>query len=79
MAQDQKLGFQLLNRLVQLWVPAVDKPAGAVNGVGSTPVPGFEQFLYENALKMCFELPMQKTFDFSDAVSFMVRRPLPSL
>lgn len=38
-----------------------------------SPVPGFEQFLYNGAVKLCFEIPLERKFDYSDAASFAVR------
>lgn len=69
----------MLNKLLNLWVKpyrAPDAPAPA-NGASTTPspVPGFEQFLYSNAVKLCFEVPLKPSFDYSDAQSFQVRRP----
>lgn len=88
LAADQKIGFGVLNKLVTLWVtnhpsappPAVvpgHGPSGHSNGISPvvtvSPVPGFEQFLYSQAVGLCFELPLKKDFDFTDAQSNQVR------
>lgn len=61
----------MLNKLVSLWVEP--KTITAKNGAAlPSPVPGFEQFLYSSAVKLCFEVPLQSNFDFGDAQSFQV-------
>lgn len=80
---DQRFGFIALSKFRDLWVdpivPAATKPkANGVAGgktaapVEPSPVPGFEQFLYEHAVKVCFEVPMRPTFDFDDAACVQV-------
>lgn len=81
-APEQRFGFIALNKLLSLWVepiqPAPASTAGGSKANGSTtptgpsPVPGFEQYLYSNAVKLCFEVPLQRSFDFADAQSFQV-------
>lgn len=75
LAPDQRFGFIVLNKLLNLWVtpfrPAT-APAPAVP-LPPSPVPGFEQFLYNNAVKLCFEVPLKPSFDYSDAQSYQVR------
>lgn len=74
LAPDQRFGFIVLNKLAGLWVeqyrPATAPPVA--NGAPPSPVPGFEQFLYSNAVKLCFEVPLKPSFDYSDAQSFQV-------
>ncbi|KAI5478878.1 Exportin-T [Pseudohyphozyma bogoriensis] len=76
LAPDQRFGFIVLNKFLNLWVeqyrPETAPPAA--NGVPPTPVPGFEQFLYSNAVKLCFEVPLKASFDYSDAQSYQARR-----
>jgi exportin-T len=79
LAPDQRYGFMVLNKLVVLWVdpyrvPTAPPPATAA---APSPIPGFEQFLYQNAVKACFEVPMGQEFDYSDAQSVQVRLPFP--
>ncbi|KAK4053974.1 pre-tRNA nuclear export protein [Microbotryomycetes sp. JL221] len=72
-APDQRLGLAVLNKLGSLWIEPLSPTANgtSTNGVTTpTPVPGFEQFLYTNAVKLCFELPLQRSFDFGDAQSY---------
>ncbi|CAJ0843123.1 8296_t:CDS:10 [Entrophospora sp. SA101] len=35
----------------------------------SQPLPGFERFMYEHILRVCFELPMKQSFDVADGQS----------
>lgn len=72
--QDQRYGFGVLNKLLLLWV---DPYPAAANGAAApptpSPMPGFERFLYEQAVKLCFEIPLKPDFDYADAQSFQVR------
>ncbi|GAA5891828.1 hypothetical protein JCM6882_007375 [Rhodosporidiobolus microsporus] len=74
LAPDQRYGFGVLNKLVLLWVEPYRVPtAPPLNPPPQpSPVPGFEQFLYQNAVKVCFEVPMRAEFDYSDAQSVSV-------
>ncbi|GJN94034.1 hypothetical protein Rhopal_007097-T1 [Rhodotorula paludigena] len=76
LAPDQRHGFGVLNKLLQLWVEPYRPPTAPplANGTAPppSPVPGFERFLYENAVKICFEVPLKPDFDYSDAQSFQV-------
>ncbi|GAA6052810.1 hypothetical protein JCM3770_006263 [Rhodotorula araucariae] len=71
LAPDQRYGFGVLNKFLQLWVEPAAAAAGAPAAPPS-PVPGFERFLYDEAVKVCFEVPLQAGFDYSDAQSFQV-------
>ncbi|BGP43722.1 pre-tRNA nuclear export protein [Rhodotorula kratochvilovae] len=74
LAPDQRYGFGVLNKLVQLWLEPYLPPSAPapVPPPPPSPVPGFERFLYEEAVKICFEVPLQPDFDYSDAQSFQV-------
>ncbi|GAA5834356.1 hypothetical protein JCM11251_007967 [Rhodosporidiobolus azoricus] len=74
LAPDQRYGFGVLNKLVLLWVEPYRVPtAPPLNPPPQpSPVPGFEQFLYQNAVKACFEVPMKPDFDYADAQSVSV-------
>ena len=78
-ASDQKAGFATLSKIVSIWV------SGKVltNGHNSSPakngptspdlsIPGIQQFFYDNVVPLCFELPLRKDFDYSDAASYQV-------
>ncbi|GAA5960825.1 hypothetical protein JCM21900_002296 [Sporobolomyces salmonicolor] len=71
LAADQRYGFGVLNKLIQIWVEPYS-PSGNATAPAPSPVPGFEQFLYQNVVKLCFEVPMRADFDYSDAQSFQV-------
>lgn len=75
LAPDQRYGFSVLTKFLGLWVETY-RPATApplVNGAPPSPVPGFEQFLYSDAVALCFKVPLMPSFDYSDAQSFQVR------
>ncbi|BGP35706.1 pre-tRNA nuclear export protein [Rhodotorula toruloides] len=74
LAPDQRYGFGVLNKLLQTWVETYRPPTAppVTNGAPPSPVPGFEQFLYERAVPLCFQLPLKPEFDYSDAQSFQV-------
>ncbi|GAA5895540.1 hypothetical protein JCM8208_005261 [Rhodotorula glutinis] len=74
LAPDQRYGFGVLNKLLALWVEPYRVPTAPapVPAPPPSPVPGFERFLYEEGVKVCFEVPLQADFDYSDAQSFQV-------
>ncbi|GAA6024202.1 hypothetical protein JCM11491_001283 [Sporobolomyces phaffii] len=72
LAQDQRFGFGVLVKLVSLWVDPFPVPANPKTPIVPSPVPGFERFIYENVVGICFEIPLKPEFDFSDAQSFQV-------
>lgn len=74
LAPDQRFGFLVLNKFLTLWVTPYRAPTAPAlaNGAPPSPVPGFEQFLYTNAVKLCFEVPLKADFDYSDAQSYQV-------
>lgn len=81
LAPDQRYGFGVLNKLVALWLEPYRAPTAppVVPAPPPSPVPGFERFLYEEAVKVCFEVPLQPDFDYSDAQSFQVSWVLSQL
>lgn len=74
LAPDQRFGFILLNKLLALWVDPFRAPTAPPLAIPLplSPVPGFEQFLYSNVVKLCFEVPLKADFDYGDAQSFQV-------
>ncbi|KAK4699304.1 exportin-T, partial [Phenoliferia sp. Uapishka_3] len=74
LAADQRYGFLVLNKLLQVWVDLLQTPGTAPPKVvpPPSPVPGFEQFMYSDVVALCFKVPLASNFDFSDAQSFQV-------
>lgn len=66
---DQKLGLAVLTNFASLWLEPVVPEAQPK----ATPIPGLERFFYDQVLPICFEIPMRKHFDYSDAHSYAVR------
>lgn len=78
----QRVALTVLHRLVTLWGRKTDSPNGATTTnetSTSTPLPGFEQFIYETLLPLSFEAPAKENFDFNDAQSQMVLGEISSL
>ncbi|GAA5992257.1 hypothetical protein JCM5350_006326 [Sporobolomyces pararoseus] len=72
LAQDQRYGFGVLVKLVSIWVDPFPVPTNSKTPIVPSPVPGFERFIYENVIGICFEIPLKPEFDFSDAQSYQV-------
>lgn len=60
---DLRLGFGVLHRMASTWL----KPCQSTE---PAPVPGFERFLYDHVIPLCFSLPKKQKFDWSDAESY---------
>nr|CAG8525315.1 11239_t:CDS:10 [Entrophospora candida] len=80
-----KISFNILSRAISLWgicssptttTTTANSPSTS-NGTSSRtlesrPLPGFEHFMYEHILRVCFELPMKQSFDVADSQSLVV-------
>ncbi|CAJ0760917.1 24114_t:CDS:10, partial [Entrophospora sp. SA101] len=80
-----KISFNILSRAISLWgicssptitTTTANSPSTS-NGTSSRtlesqPLPGFEHFMYEHILRVCFELPMKQSFDVADGQSSVV-------
>jgi len=64
---DLRFGFGLLKNFSSIWL----KPSQPSDG-GPSPVPGFELFLYQQVVPLCFAIPCKPEFDWSDAESYLV-------
>ncbi|KAI9591539.1 armadillo-type protein [Syncephalis fuscata] len=53
----QKLAFSLLTKMVSTWGGAADS---------ATTLAGFDQFIYSEIIPVCFEVPINPAFNFSD-------------
>ncbi|CAH1756492.1 6800_t:CDS:10 [Entrophospora sp. SA101] len=81
-----KISFNILSRAISLWgicssptitTTTANSPSTS-NGTSSRtlesqPLPGFEHFMYEHILRVCFELPMKQSFDVADSQSLVVK------
>ncbi|GAA5912917.1 Ran GTPase-binding protein LOS1 [Sporobolomyces salmoneus] len=74
LAPDQRYGFGVLVKLVSIWVDPnpLPPPNPKTGPVVPSPVPGFERFIYENVIGICFEIPLKREFDYADAQSYTV-------
>ncbi|OZJ05156.1 hypothetical protein BZG36_02232 [Bifiguratus adelaidae] len=64
----EKMAFGLLLRMVNAWGVKAPKVNGTVDATPTaSPVPGFESFMYEHVLRICFEVPLKAEFNLSDA------------
>lgn len=85
-ASDQKAGFAVLTKVVAVWVPGKILSSGPngsplKNGLPSPDlaIDGLQQFFYDNVVPLCFELPLRKDFDYSDAASYQVGSKVDSV
>ena len=66
-----KMAFNILSKTLTLW----GGPTQSSNGTSVDPgrsLPGFEQFMYEHILRICFEVPMKTEFSVTDGQSNLV-------
>ncbi|KAG0141009.1 hypothetical protein CROQUDRAFT_52387 [Cronartium quercuum f. sp. fusiforme G11] len=69
---DLRLGIGVLHRLASTWL----KPCQSTE---PSPVPGFERFLYDHVIPLCFSLPTRSKFDWSDAESYLILGEIANL
>ncbi|KAH9817708.1 armadillo-type protein [Melampsora americana] len=69
---DLRLGFGVLHRMASTWL----KPCQSTE---PAPVPGFERFLYDHVIPLCFALPKKPKFDWSDAESYLIMSEIATL
>lgn len=77
------MAFGILLKTVNAWGGSAQQPnqASATENSGlGQPLPGFEQFMFENIVRVCFEVPMKQSFNLSDGqtVAVSLYRPFPS-
>lgn len=60
---DIRLGVGVLHRLVSTWL----KPCQSTE---TSSVPGFERFIYDHVIPLCFSIPAKSKFDWADAESW---------
>jgi hypothetical protein len=73
LAADQRAGFIVINKLVSIWLPATADSAQAGSPPIEPPTEGFDRFVYDNVVKLCFDIPLRKDFDTADAEATRVR------
>lgn len=70
---DQKLGIMVLTKFALLWL----QPSAGQSHAEVEPIPGIERFFYDSVLPICFDIPLRKHFDYSDAHSYAVSSIAP--
>lgn len=76
----QKMSFSILLKMVNAWMgPSAISQQNGLNTSGDegpgrpmAPLPGFDQFVYNSVIRVCFEVPMKQNFNPSDGQSLMV-------
>ncbi|ORY05766.1 Xpo1-domain-containing protein [Basidiobolus meristosporus CBS 931.73] len=69
----QKVAIGILHKFVNIW------GGSNANGANTKSIPGFEQFIYEHIVRVCFEVPTKRSFDFADGQAVLVFGELSSL
>lgn len=64
----QKMAFGIFLKMIQSWIT----PTSPESQNGTTGVVGFSQFTYESILRVCFEVPMNRSFNLGDGQSLLV-------
>ncbi|KAL1916477.1 uncharacterized protein VTP21DRAFT_5668 [Calcarisporiella thermophila] len=65
--QSQKLAFGILLKMVNAWA---ENQANGTNS--SVNLPGFDQFVYGDLVRACFEVPAKPGFDLTDGQTVLV-------
>jgi exportin-T len=65
----QKMGFGIFLKMINSWIPSASPEAQ--NGT-TTGVVGFSQYIYESVLPVCFEVPMNVSFNLGDGQALLV-------
>ncbi|KAK9766337.1 pre-tRNA nuclear export protein [Basidiobolus ranarum] len=69
----QKIAIGILHKFVNIW------GGSNTNGANTKSLAGFEQFIYEHIVRVCFEVPAKRSFDFGDGQAVLVFGELSSL
>lgn len=65
----QKMAFGIFLKMINSWIPSASPEAQ--NGT-TTGVVGFSQYIYESVLPVCFEVPMNVSFNLGDGQALLV-------
>ncbi|KAI8578810.1 hypothetical protein K450DRAFT_245632 [Umbelopsis ramanniana AG] len=65
----QKMGFGIFLKMINSWIPSASPEA---QNSTTTPVVGFSQYIYESVLPVCFEVPMNVSFNIGDGQALLV-------
>ncbi|CAG8571231.1 11366_t:CDS:10 [Funneliformis mosseae] len=72
-----RTAFSILLKTVTLWGSPIQTSTNNVDSGRS--LPGFEQFMYEHILRICFEVPMKPAFNITDGQSVLVLNEIPGI
>jgi exportin-T len=68
-----RIAFNILSKTLILWGGPIQSSTNNTTSVDSgRSLPGFEQFMYEHILRICFEIPMKTEFNINDGQSNLV-------
>jgi exportin-T len=71
--QIQKHSIGSLSKMIELWAvspPSTPSTSAAVNGTHG--LAGFNQFILEQILPLCFRIPFKPTFNLMDGQSYLI-------
>ncbi|RIA97435.1 armadillo-type protein [Glomus cerebriforme] len=71
-----KTAFNILSKTLVLWGSSTSNITSVDSGRS---LPGFEQFMYEHILRICFEVPMKPEFSITDGQSSLVLNEISSI
>ena len=66
------MAFNILSKTLILWGGPIQSSANNTSVDSGRSLPGFEQFMYEHILRICFEIPMKTEFNITDGQSNLV-------
>lgn len=67
-----RTAFNILSKTLVLWGGPIQSSTNNTSTNSGRPLPGFEQFMYDHILRICFEVPMKPEFCITDGQSNLV-------
>ncbi|CAB5396336.1 unnamed protein product [Rhizophagus irregularis] len=74
-----RTAFNILSKTLVLWGGPIQSSTNNTSTNSGRPLPGFEQFMYDHILRICFEVPMKPEFCITDGQSNLILNEISSI